>query len=163
MRIIWNDTENWFQAELSLDENWRDDMELVKGIGFKTTGSPSWMWYTSKISTLNKLRDSKPKSGLVITEVALQKYKFLSEQAQKKAELKKTFQKEKLAAENNVTTREEYTDPVTGMTGFVVKPSTEPFTWKFIPPTPPDVYCFICGDPVYFYDYPDMCLWCSKS
>lgn len=35
---------------------------------------------------------------------------------------------------------------------------------KYIPPTPPDLKCIYCQDPVYFYEFTDVprCLWCSK-
>jgi hypothetical protein len=165
MRIVWNITENWFQAELSLNENWRDDMELVRSLGLKTTGPPLWIWHTSQISLLDKLRDSRPKSGLTITEVALEKYKFLKEQSDKKQELKKLFIKAKKTSETTAADEKckEYEDPNTGVVCVYVPPATEKFTWKYTPPVPPDVYCFVCGDPIFPYEYPDVCLWCSQT
>jgi len=164
MRIIWNNENNWFQAELSLNENWRDDMELVRSLGFKTTGPPSWIWHTSQISLLEKLRDRRPKSGLTITEVALEKYKFLKEQSSKKQELKKLFIKDKKASETTAADKKckEYEDPRTGIVCVYVPTATEKFNWKYTPPAPPTNYCFMCGDFVYDYEGTDLCLWCSK-
>lgn len=161
MRIIWSSEENWFQAELPPGENWRDDMELVKQSGFKTTGAPTWLWYTSKASTLNKLRDKKPKSGLIITEVALEKYKFLNEQEQKKVELKKLFEKGKQAAQKDSVKRPEYEKD--GFVSFVVDRKDTRFAIKYVRPVPPAAYCFVCGDPVYDYEGTDLCLWCSEK
>jgi hypothetical protein len=153
-------TESRFQVELS--QNWLEDKELVKQAGFKTTGPPDWAWYTSRSSILNKLRDLKPKSGLVITEAALDKYKFLNEQDQKKRELKKLFDKENKAAAQNRVTRNMYVDD-NGITCYVVEPSKEKFVMKFVLPAPPDQYCFVCGDPVYNFEQSDLCLWCEEK
>jgi hypothetical protein len=160
MRIVWNDQESWFQAELGLNEFWRDDMELVRSLGFKTTGPPTWQWHTSKISLLDKLRSQQPKSGLSITELALQKYQFLKQQSDQKKQLKKQFTK--AAEELRPSNWKEYIDPETGIVCKEVPPADEPFTWKYIPPEPPSAWCFICGDAVYDYEGTDCCLWCSK-
>lgn len=164
MRILWNEQENWFQAELSLNEHWRDDMESVRSVGFKTTGAPSWIWHTSKAPILNKLRDLKPKSGLTITETALEKYKLLNEQETVKVEMKKRFDKAKklVAQEINSSNWKDYIDEETGIVCKQVSPPPEPFTWKYTPPPAPEVYCFMCGSPLYFFEYPDLCLSCSK-
>jgi hypothetical protein len=160
MRIVWNPDEAWFQAELGLNEFWQDDMALVRSLGFKTTGPPSWIWHTSKIALLDKLRSQQPKSGLSITELALQKYQFLKQQSDQKKQLKKQFNK--AAEELCVSNWKEYIDPETGIVCKEVPPADEPFVWKYIPPAPPEVYCFVCGDPIFNYEYPDTCLWCSK-
>jgi hypothetical protein len=163
MRILWNEQEHWFQAELGLGEFWRDDMELVKHVGFKTTGSPGWIWHTSKASILNKLRDAKPKSGLSITELALEKYKSLNEQETKQSDLKKEFLKQrKQAAENRPSNWKEYLDEDTGIMCKVVPPAEQKFVWKYVPPPVPDLSCFMCGSPLYMYDLPDICIWCDK-
>jgi hypothetical protein len=164
MRIIWDNENNWFQAELSLNENWRDDADLVRSIGFKTDGPPAWVWHTTKVSILDKLREHRPKSGLTITEVALEKYKSLKEKSDKKHELKKLFVKAKKVAETTAAdeTRKTYEHPELG-TCVYVEPEADKFTTKYVRPVPPDVYCFVCGDPIYPYEYPDLCLWCSKT
>ncbi len=163
MRILWNEKEHWFQAELGLGEFWRNDLDLVKHVGFKTTGSPDWIWHTSKASVLNKLRDSKPKSGLFITELALEKYKFLNEQDQKKSELKKEFLKQRKQAATNCTAEwPEYLDEETGIMCKIVAPAEKKFVLDYIPPNVPDLSCFMCGSPLYMYDLPDLCIWCDK-
>lgn len=163
MRILWNEQENWFQAELGLREFWRDDMELVKHVGFKTTGSPSWIWHTSKASILNKLRDGSPKSGLTITELALEKYKTLNEQETKQSDLKKEFLKQrKTAALNRADKWPEYLDPDTGIMCKVVPEAEKKYVPEYILPPLPDLSCFMCGSPLYLYDLPDICIWCDK-
>lgn len=165
MRISWNEQENWFQAELGLNEHWRDDMELVRSAGFKTTGSPDWIWHTSKASVLNKLREHPPKTGLTITELALQKYKTLNEQETAKADMKKSFERaKKLAArEENARNWKDYIDPETGIVCKEIARLENKFVWKYNPPPAPEAYCFVCGDPIYFYESPDLCLWCEKN
>lgn len=138
-------------------------MELVKQVGFKTTGAPSWLWYTPKSAPLNKLRAAKPKSGLVITEVALEKYKFLNEQAERKAELKKLFEKAKVTAQREQIGSKAKTYEQDGFTSFVVEPSTEKFEHTYTAPAPPSAWCFICGDSVHAYEGTDLCLWCSEK
>lgn len=168
MRIIWDEFNNRFTAELSPGENWREDMEAAKLSGFRTTGPPDWPWYASKASVLNKLRENKPKSGLVLTEVAFQKYKLINDKEQTKLSLRKEFKQAQKKA------KKESKDPeISGLRDFIVPEkgyidSTDlpPLvsTWTFPVFPKPDVYCFVCEAPLYlpFPDYPDICLWCEK-
>jgi hypothetical protein len=159
MKILWNEQRNWFQVELG--EPWRDNMELVRSVGFKTSGPPEWIWRATKASTLNKLR-SKSQS-LVITELAFEKYKILNEQEQSKIELKKRFLKAKTLAAREINSNnwKEYFDEETGVMCKIVEPVTDKFVWKYEPPPPPEVRCFICGQPLYCFDAPDICTWCG--
>jgi hypothetical protein len=163
MRILWNEQENWFQAELGLNEFWKDDMDLVRSVGFKTTGPPQWIWHTTKASHLNKLRDKKPKSGLTITETALEKYKLLNDQEQKKIELKKRFEKAKklVADEITATNWKDYIDAETGIVCKQVEQIDTKFVPKYVIQPAPEVYCFVCGSPLYYYEAPDVCLYCE--
>ena len=154
MRVIWNDTEGWFQVEFG-----REELAIVKQAGFKTFGPPQWIWKTQKASVLNKLRKLNPDS-VTITELALQKYQLLNQQETKTKELKKQFKEESYAARTKV---DEYLDPYTGIICVKVEPAPEPFTWKFTAPAPPETYCFVCGDPTYFPEQPDLCIWCSGN
>ena len=164
MRILWSEQDSWFYTEIPPGENWRDDMELVRSVGFKTIGPPNWTWHTSKYTLLEKLRDHNPKSGLTITELALSKYKFLKEQAEKKAEVKKAFEQEMKAAEERAPSKwPQYKDSETGITCFIVEPAAESFVWKYVAPEPPPQTCFICGSPLYMFDLDDICLWCEKK
>jgi hypothetical protein len=163
MRILWNEQENWFQAELGLNEFWKDDMELVRSVGFKTTGPPQWIWHTSKASILNKLRDRKPKSGLTITETALQKYNRLNEHEQTKLAVKKQFEQAKKIAAQEIDSSnwKDFIDEETGIVCKQVAPAAGEFKWKYTPPKPPQIYCFMCGDPLYYYELPDVCIYCE--
>lgn len=136
-------------------------MESVRHSGFKTTGAPEWIWHTASTAVLNKLRKSPPKSGLAITELALEKYTLLDKQIQDKQELKKKFKQ--AAQEINSGNWKEYIDPETGIVCKTVAPSEEKFKVEYIPPAPPENYCFVCGDPVYFYEQPDLCIWCAEK
>jgi len=163
MRITWNTAENRFQIEVD-HATLRDDVDSVKTAGFRTTGPPQWVWYTNKISSLESLRKNPPKSGLTITELALEKYKFLKEQAEKKAEVKRAFEQEMKAAEERAPSKwPQYKDPETGITCFIVEPAAESFVWKYVAPEPPPQTCFICGSPLYMFDLDDICLWCEKK
>ena len=158
MRIIWNIEENWFQAEYQ-----RDEVELLKAAKFKTTGPPSWAWYTFKASSLDKLRDSKPASGLTITEVALANYKVLSEQETKKKELKKLFEKGKVAAQRDQAgskTREYEKD---GFTSFIVEQKDSGFVPTYARPESPKDQCLVCEDPLYLFDSKNICMWCEQE
>ena len=169
MRIIWDDQENRFLAELTPGEQWRDDKDVIQNAGFRTDGPPDWQWHTSKAATLNKLRDLKPKSGITLTEVALEHYKQLLQKEEQKAALKKQFK------DAQKTAKKESKDPTISGTkelvipekGYIDASDLPLYESKWVPwyfPKP-DVYCFICGDPLYlpFPDYPDVCLFCDKQ
>ena len=167
MRIIWDDQENRFLAEFTPGEQWRQDMEAVKAAGFRTTGPSAWQWYAGTVETLENIRKNPPKSGLLITEQALEKYKPLLEKFQQKQELRKQFK------QAQKTAKKQSKDPeISGLTelvipekGYIDASDLPPFESKWVPwyfPKP-DVYCFICEDPLYlpFPDYPDVCIWCK--
>jgi hypothetical protein len=161
MRLIWSNENNWFQAEYQ-----RDDVDFLKTAKFRTLGPPQWIWYAPPpgIVALDRLRKNPPPSGLIITELALERYNSAKEQFNKKTEVKKLYEHAKQVAEEAAAPKwETYQDPDTGITCFIVKPIEEVFHWKFTPPIPPAEYCFVCGSPVYLLDYPDLCLWCSKT
>lgn len=162
MRITW--TNERFEAELTPGEKWREDMEAAKASGFKTTGPPSWQWYTEKAAVLNKLRDNRPSSGLTLTELALQKYQTLNKHDEEKAALKKQFEAAKKEAEKSAPdTNKYYVDQETGITCIVVSPGSKlPYT-KYNPPAPPSERCMICDDPIYFFESPNICLSCEKD
>lgn len=163
MRIIWNEQENWFQAEIALtSEHWRDDVDAAKAAHFTTTGPPQWLWHTNKISVLESLRKSQPKSGLTITEQALENYVRLKQQSDLKKNLKKDFEKaKKLAAQDIDSNWKDFIDPDTGIVFKQVSIPETKFVWKYTPPKPPEIYCFMCGDPLYYYEAPDVCLFCE--
>lgn len=162
MRIIWNSTESRFDAELTPGELWRDDMDAVRSAGFKTTGAPNWIWNAHKASALNKLRSKPPKSGLTISELALEKYNFLNDQDTRKQELKKEFLRQKKLHDSRDTWA-EYDDPETGLRCKIVAPAETKFVMEYVPPAAPDLSCFMCGAPLYLFDLDDTCLWCSTK
>jgi hypothetical protein len=163
MRVVWDSNEFRFLAELTPGDLWREDMEAVKAAGFKTTGPPSWEWYCFKASCLNKLRKNKPKSGVVLTELAFEKYKQINQREEQKAALKKEFEKAKKEAKKSEKSAacDTYVDPLWGPC-IVVKPADKPFANLFVPPAPPKELCMICDEPIYFYEHL-VCLWCEKE
>jgi hypothetical protein len=166
MRIVWDEVNSRFLAELTPGEQWSSDLESIKIAGFKTDGPPQWQWYTIKALTLNKLRDARPKSGITLTELALEKYKIINQREEEKAALKKQLKKAQTKA------KRESRDPtvldliVLPEKGYVDVSDLPALEKQWIPPVflKPDIYCIVCEDPLYlpFPDYPDICLWCSK-
>jgi len=164
VRIIWDDQENRFLAELTPGEQWREDMEAAKAAGFRTTGPPSWQWYAGTVETLENIRKHPPKSGLLITEQALQKYKPILEKFQQKQELRKQFkQAQKIAKKSEKFLEPEmFFDAEIGVTCVVVKPSQIIFVSTFIRPEPPKERCLLCEDPLYPpLDGRTFCAWCE--
>jgi hypothetical protein len=43
------------------------------------------------------------------------------------------------------------------------KPKFEVNVPVFVPPVHPGPWCRICHDPVYFYEYEDICLYCERE
>lgn len=158
MRVTWSSSESRFEVILPYDL--RDELSLLQKAKFKTTGPPNWIWYTQKASSLNKLRKLEPKSGVEITELALDKYKFLNENETKNLEVKKQFKK--LQQSLGQFRFDEYFDQELQVTCFVVKPPDEPFVWDYRPPAPPTVLCLECDSPMYFpFDDKAYCVWCE--
>lgn len=162
MRIIWNENRSWFQAELTQGELWQNDKDSLQAAGFRTEGPPSWTWYATRSKTLTKLRDLKPKSGIVLTELALEKYNFFEKKITEKTALKKQA-KQILKEADSGQPFEEYFDEGLGFMCALVKSKKSDFVW--IPPVhpQPEAFCIICGDGLYLMDYRDVCLWCDKQ
>ncbi|SRR6266550_6814470 len=162
MRIIWDTTESVFAAEFT---DFASDLDAVKAAGFRTFGAPAWVWYAPSpgVKALERLRKNPPKSGLVITEVALQKYKSVKEEFDKKAEFKKTFEKLRVAARKEQAGSKVGQYEKDGFISFIVQPCTEKFVHTYAAPAPPTAWCFICGDSVHEYEGTDLCLWCSEK
>ena len=160
MRILWSDSENVFVAEFSSD--FPGDLDSVKTAGFRTNGPPNWLWYapSSGVKALDYLREHKPNSGLVITEQALEKYNFLKKQFEKKRELKKIFEQGKREA-SKTSFEKTFIDSESGIKCLVVESKVQDFVPSFVRPKSPEDICFMCGEPVYFYEYPDICLSCK--
>jgi hypothetical protein len=161
MRIIWDSAKNIFIAEFSSD--FWGDLNAVKAAGFRTTGDPDWIWYTSKVKVLDYLRNHKPNSGLTASEEAFEKYNLLKRQSEKKREFNEIFKREKKQI-NETPPEKTYFDPELGMVTCIdVKPKIQNYTPRFVRPPSPKEKCSVCGEPIYFYEYPDFCLWCKKS
>lgn len=156
MRIIWNND----RFETTVSYEYRDDAALLRKVGFRTDGPPNWTWHTQKAAALNKLRKLEPKSGIEITELALEKYKFLNENEARNLEVKKQFKK--LQQSLGQFRFDEYFDQELQVTCFVVKPPDKAFVWDYHPPAPPTVLCLGCDSPMYFpFDDKAYCVWCE--
>ena len=167
MNIVWDSSAREFVAQFSSD--FAGDLEAVKAAGFHTGGPPEWRWYAPSpgVKALNRLREKRPVSGLTISLEALEVYKPLQEIEEKNLEVrarladaKKTLKK-KLKEEARcdwLPAGKEYLEAED-------LPPIPPFvSSNLVVPFPGEIkLCEGCGDRLYFYDYPDICLWCSKN
>lgn len=156
MNIRYNKTARCFEAEFSPDFN--GDLAAVKAAKFQYNGSV-WQADFKKVA---RLREKKPASGLTITPEALEIYKPWSEQNAKNEEVKKQFQqvKKTLKKEESLSSwlpqgkeylgREDLTPAIYNLEAHVSIPT-------------PTERCTSCQDPIYFYEYADLCLTCSKE
>lgn len=168
MNIRWSPERRQFEAEFSAD--FAGDLEAVKEAGFRTTGAPNWLWYAPPpgIKALERLRAKRPASGLTITPEALSAYAPLAEQAAKNTEIRKAAadlnkanKKQKKKAEQEAT-GDAAMPPEKEFITAADLPPMPPSTNLFVRPAPPTSLCFICLEPLYFYELPDICLFCEK-
>jgi hypothetical protein len=169
VNIAWNSVVKVFVAEFSFD--FAADLEAVKAAGFRPLGiPPPWIWHAPPpgVKALNRLRANKPASGLSINSDALAIYQPMAEQEEKNeairkqvVDLKKKVKKEKKESEKATPKIPEGKMWI----GPEDLPPMPKFTHAFVPSPPPDLKCFVCQQPVYPYEYPDipMCLWCAKT
>jgi hypothetical protein len=152
-----------FEAEFS---DFGGDLAAVKACGFKTDGPPMWVWYTQKVTVINKLRENRPASGLTITPDAKAHYTTMavSEEANAKvkaqaAQIRKEQQKVLKEAEE----KSELIIPEKGYIGAEDLPLMPLSEKHYVPPPPPETLCIVCQTPVYFYELqnPPTCLWCE--
>jgi len=165
MQIIYSNGR--FEARFSQD--FQGDLDAVKAAGFKAdTSSGAWVWHTAKIPVLEKLREKRPASGISIDNDTFAKYKELSEQFRVNDEIKqaaKKLDKDRKKIEKHQA-QEQATADVFGDKMYITKedlPPMPPSINPFVRPEPPKELCFICQDPLYFYELPDICLWCEKT
>ena len=166
MNIRWDQLEKRFVAEFSSD--FQGDLSAVKAAGFKTDGPPNWIWYATKVATLNKLRiDCRPVSGLTIDNDALAIYAPLNQIEEKNAEIKHQISEERkrLAKEKQLAERDtcdwlpegkEYLDA----SDF---PSREPFLSTICSAPYQGPLCVVCHGPIELPHDPPICLWCAKE
>ncbi len=170
MRIIWNQIENRFEAELTPGPLWVQDKDTVSAAKFSCLGPPTWVWYTTKPSVLTFLREHRPEFGIVITPEALENYNRLKAQddanAAVKAQLataRKALKKEqKYQAKIAVPGETEVEHAA--FTYLKIEPG-ESRIWadKYVRPTPPSLLCHVCQTPVYWHECqnPPTCLDCE--
>lgn len=169
MNIRWSPERRQFEAEFSSD--FQGDLEAVKEAGWRTTGAPAWLWYAPPpgIKALNRLREKKPASGLTITPEALEVYRPLAEQEAKNAEIRKAAaelakanKKQKKKEEQEAIASEIMPDDKIYITAADLPPMP-PSENRYISPPPPKELCQFCGQPLYFYESKDLCLFCEKQ
>lgn len=170
MNLKWNPDFRQFEVEF---HNFADEQPRVKTAGFKTNGPPEWLWYSIKSEPLTKLRENRP-TILNINADARTEYLRLKEvedrNAATKAALKdhtKELKKKLKLDKQDATKPGEYLDPEVGFVCLKVLDKLKiENPDKFVRPKPPTIVCFICGTPVYFYEYGEgqhpSCLWCQK-
>jgi hypothetical protein len=174
MNLRWNPTFHRFEAEFSTD--FQGDLTAVKTAGFRTDGPPGWVWYSLRAAPLNKLRENRPASGLTINADAKEQYvalwKVEEANAKIKAELathQKTLKK-KLKEDKQDEAVASGPQMKMCELGFMCisredLPPMLPYEKEYKAPPPPDLKCFICQAPIYFYETqnPPTCLWCEKT
>ncbi len=163
MIISYNKTERRFEAQFS---DFQNDLQAVKNAGFKTTGAiGGWVWWTSKIPVLEKLRANKPPGGLQITPDAYDVYAPLALQEQQNAEVRKQLAQARRQA-NKAKNSSNWLPDGKEYLSQEDLPPIPPLERNYTPPPPPDVLCSCCGEPVYFYElqgvFP-LCLFCEKN
>lgn len=168
MNIKWNTDLRRFEAEL---HDFKDEQPRLKAAGWRTDGPPQWVWYSVKSEPLTKLRTNRP-AVLTISPEARAEYARLKEVADHNAATKallaehtKALKKKLKGDKQDAMKPDEYMDPL-GFVCLIVKPGP-PFVSQMTPPPPfPETTCFICGSPVYLYEYAEnqkpCCMWCSK-
>jgi hypothetical protein len=167
MNIRWDTIDRIFIAEFSSD--FHGDLSAVKAAGFRTDGPPLWRWYAPSpgIKALNRLRANRPFSGLTISPEALGVYTPLAIQEEKNDVVKKQLAKFKKAQKKEVKKQELQSSPTLTESkiwiGYEDLPAAIAYKPSFVIPPPPDLKCGSCGQPVYFYELPALCLWCEKN
>lgn len=162
-----------FEAEFTTDFN--GDYNAVKAAGFRYEGL-NRIWYTSKLTVLNKLRENKPASGLTIAEDAYQAYLRLTETERINAEVRAKFApiKEEQDKEKKKRKKKEVHDQTYIAVSIPPKPGQDfdyigaedllpmpPFEKAYVPSTSPSTTCSTCRQPTYFYELSNLCLWCE--
>jgi len=156
-----------FEAEFSPD--FQGDLAAVKGAGFKYDSSSGYpVWHTIKVPVLLKLRANRPASGITINPDALEIFKLWLEAHEKNAEIKKAALelKKKQKKEKMERAKEDTATEVFGDKEFITREDLAPqppLTKPYIPHPPPPERCIICEEPLYFYELPDICIWCEKT
>jgi len=156
-----------FEAEFSQD--FQGDLAAVKNAGFKydsSTGYP--VWHTIKMPVLLKLRENRPASGITINPDAQEIFKLWLGAHEKNAEIKaaaRQLDKERKKAAKDAAKEDEAIDcfgdkESIGPEDLPPMPERES---AFKRPDPPKERCMICDDPLYFYELPDICIWCEKT
>jgi hypothetical protein len=172
MNLRWNPDLRRFEAEFGTD--FRIEQPLTKAAGFKTTGPPSWVWYSIKAAPLTKLREDKP-PVLTISPEARAEYTRLKEvedrnvatKAQLAAHTKELKKKLKLDKQDTMKP-DEYMDEVLGFVCCRVLPKPAPPVSSYdkvkIIPTE---RCVVCKEYLFEYEYsptgPKVCMWCWKN
>jgi hypothetical protein len=170
LNLRWNTSFQRFEAEFS---DFQGDLAAVKAAGFKTDGPPAWVWYSIKAAPLTKLRENRP-ATLTISPEARAEYTRLKEVEDRNAATKallvqhKKELKKKLKLDKQDSMKpDEYFDEVLQCVCIKITPKPFESTNPFIKPPPPETTCFICGTPVYFYEYAEgqkpCCMWDQKT
>ncbi len=172
MHLKWSQFERRFEAELS-HNNFQEDLEGVKAAGFKSTGPPTWVWYSLKAMPLKWLRENRP-PVLTIEAGARTEYERLLPVEENNARLKTELQAHKKALKKTLDREKRQGELITlvipekGYISAEDLPPMLPSEKQYVPPPPPNVLCFVCRSPVYPYEYTEgienpACLWCQKK
>lgn len=158
-----------WEAEFTSDFN--GDLQAVKGAGFRAdTSSGAWVWWTAKLPVLGKLRKNRPASGLTITPEGLEAFQKLVEIEERAAPIRAAALKLRKEQKKEAAANEAPPGPGMKMCaeGYMCVsaedlPPKSSLVSTFVRPEPPSARCFVCGDPLYFYELPDLCLFCEEN
>lgn len=163
MNIQYDSARQEFYAEF---QDFQGDLEACKLAKFHTTGPPDWRWYTQSVKALNRLRANKPQSGLTISPEALLIYTPLNDLEIKNEEVKARLKDARKAQKKQQKEAEKYQIPEGKpyITAEDLPPAPSFVSQNLVVDFPGEkILCQGCGDRLYFYDFPDICLWCSKQ
>ena len=170
MNLNWNAEQRRFEVQF---HDFPNEQPRVKVAGFKTDGPPSWVWYSIKAEALTKLRESRP-AVLTISPEARTEYARLKEVEDRNAAVKAQLAEHKKALKKKLKTDKqdsikpnEYFDEMLQCVCTKVEPKPSCIANPFVRPAPPEITCFICGCPIYWYEYSESqkpsCMWCQKE
>ena len=162
-----------FEAEFSSD--FQNDLDAVKAAGFKPdTSTGRWVWWTSKLAVIEKLKKKRPLSGLTATPEAVEAIKTLTEIEERNRPIREAA--EKLRKEQKKKQKEEKQEEAGAhltipddkiWIGPEDLPPRPPYVSTFVKPPPPTTLCSFCAEPVYVeFEYLEpfpVCLWCAKT
>lgn len=171
MNLSWDAQNRRFIAEFSTDFN--GDLAAVKEAGFRTDGSPGWIWYSYKAGPLAKLRG---KVNLTITAEAREQFTSLWTVEEKNAKLKAELAAYNKTLKKKLKIEDQDEKALAGPKMRMCSEGYMCISVEDLPPLPPfkhayistavfEKFCFICKAGLLPWEElsdPPACAWCEK-